>query len=371
MNSNNTVLRRDEEYILGLRRLYENYGYKNFKMSKFEKYDLYLENKSFLRNGNIITVTDPAGRLLALKPDITISIVKNINNSNLPEKFYYNENIYIADSSSGEIKETTQVGLEYIGDLDIRALGEILLLAAKSLSETADNYCIAISHMGLVSEIIDACGMKSSVNEKISQLIKDKNLHGLKALCAQYNISSENTARLCSLIKICGKLNEAIRLTDELIFDDISYNSLQELKNLSVILEKFQLADKFVLDFSVMNDYSYYNGLVFQGFIAEVPKAVLSGGQYDNLVRRFGSTASAAGFAVYIDLLSQFHYSKQEYDCDVLAVYDKDCDPAIVLNLQNEYVLKGMRCIALPFVPEHINFKTKITVSSDGSIINE
>ena len=61
MNSKNTVLRRDEEYVLNLRRLYESYGYKNFKMSKFEKYDLYLENKSFLRNGNIITVRQISG----------------------------------------------------------------------------------------------------------------------------------------------------------------------------------------------------------------------------------------------------------------------------------------------------------------------
>ena len=78
MSSNDTVLKRDEEYVLGLRSLYESYGYKKFKMRKFEKYDLYLENKSFLRNGGIITVTDPKGRLLALKPDITLSIVKNI-----------------------------------------------------------------------------------------------------------------------------------------------------------------------------------------------------------------------------------------------------------------------------------------------------
>ena len=77
MSTNNAILRRDEEYVLGLRRLYDAYGYKKFKMSKFEKYDLYLENKSFLRNGNIVTVTDPKGRLLALKPDITLSIVKN------------------------------------------------------------------------------------------------------------------------------------------------------------------------------------------------------------------------------------------------------------------------------------------------------
>ena len=136
MNSNNAVLRSDEEFVLGLRRLYESFGYKKFIMSKFEKYDLYLENKSFLRNANIITVTDPKGRLLALKPDITISIVKNVRKDDIPVKLYYNEKVYNSDSEAGEIKESTQVGLEYIGDLDVRGMAEILLLAAESLDET-------------------------------------------------------------------------------------------------------------------------------------------------------------------------------------------------------------------------------------------
>ena len=66
MNKKFEVMLRDEEYSIGLRRLFESFGYKKFKMRKFEKYELYLENKSFLRNGNIITVTDPKGRLLAM-----------------------------------------------------------------------------------------------------------------------------------------------------------------------------------------------------------------------------------------------------------------------------------------------------------------
>ena len=94
MSPVNTSLKRDEDLIPILRRLYESYGYKRFKMSKFEEYDLYLENKAFLRNANIITVTDPAGRLLALKPDITLSIVKNVREEALPQKVYYSENIY-------------------------------------------------------------------------------------------------------------------------------------------------------------------------------------------------------------------------------------------------------------------------------------
>ena len=75
-----------------LNQLYEEYGYRKFRMSKFEDYDLYAQNKDFLKKGHIITFTDGDGSLKALKPDITLSIMKN--NSGDSEKVYYNENVY-------------------------------------------------------------------------------------------------------------------------------------------------------------------------------------------------------------------------------------------------------------------------------------
>ena len=42
------VLQQEERASLSLRRLYAAYGYTHYKMSKFEEYDLYVQNKSFL-----------------------------------------------------------------------------------------------------------------------------------------------------------------------------------------------------------------------------------------------------------------------------------------------------------------------------------
>lgn len=366
MGSNDTILRRDEEYVLALRRLYESYGYKKFKMSKFEKYDLYLENKSFLKNGSIITVTDPKGRLLALKPDITLSIVKNIRVSDLPEKVYYNENVYIADGNSGEIKETTQVGLEYFGDLDVRALAEVLLLAAESLSNADEKYRIAISHMGIISEILDNANLDESGKSKVLKLISEKNLHGLKMLCENLSVDDESTKRICALVSLCGELGKVIEYASELVCGEISKSSYDELFALSEIIASFGLSQKFILDFSVMNDMNYYNGLVFQGFINGVPKNVLSGGRYDNLVKRFGVETGAIGFAVYIDLLDAFNYRVKEFDYDVLLVYSEDCDPIKVLSAEREIVASGKRCIALNTEITDLKYRFKAYLDKEG-----
>jgi ATP phosphoribosyltransferase regulatory subunit len=59
------------------------------------------------------------------------------------------------------------------------------------------------------------------------------------------------------------------------------------------------------LDFSIVNDISYYSGIIFQGYIEGIPEKVLSGGRYDKLLRKFGNRSGAVGFAVYLDLLER------------------------------------------------------------------
>ena len=76
MKQNDMPLMTGEESALaGLCALYDRYGYARFRMSKFEEYDLYVRNKSFLLSDHMITFTDTSGKLMALKPDVTLSIV--------------------------------------------------------------------------------------------------------------------------------------------------------------------------------------------------------------------------------------------------------------------------------------------------------
>ena len=70
-------LKNYEKAVFALREIYLSYGYLPYKMSKFEEYDLYLKNKEFLVSDRVITFTDTNGKLLALKPDVTLSILKN------------------------------------------------------------------------------------------------------------------------------------------------------------------------------------------------------------------------------------------------------------------------------------------------------
>ena len=146
------ILKREELAMLQLRELYRRYGYTQYKMSKFEPYDLYVRNKSFLVSENILTFTDTDGKLMALKPDVTLSIIKNIReDAGALQKVYYNETVYRTSSASRGYREIMQAGLECVGNLDLVAMGEVVSLAAQSLAAVSGDYLLDLSHLGFVS----------------------------------------------------------------------------------------------------------------------------------------------------------------------------------------------------------------------------
>ena len=79
MQFDQSVLTHTERRIFALRTLYSRAGYTSYRMRKFEDYDLYSRNKDFLLSDRVITFTDTNGKLKALKPDVTLSIVRNID----------------------------------------------------------------------------------------------------------------------------------------------------------------------------------------------------------------------------------------------------------------------------------------------------
>ena len=64
--------------------------------------------------------------------------------------------------------------------------------------------------------------------------------------------------------------------------------ALEELRGLCRALEDQGQTDHWKLDFSLVNSMDYYNGVIFQGFLQNIPFPVLSGGRYDNLPRKMG-----------------------------------------------------------------------------------
>ena len=337
---NDALLKYEEKLNLSFRELYGAYGYLPFRMSRFEEYDLYVSNKSFLVSDSVITFTDTDGKLLALKPDVTLSIVKNCRPAEgSVEKVYYNENVFRVSRGTRDFREIMQTGLECIGALDAAALAEVVMLAAESLALIDTRYVLDLSHLGVVGAAIDALGVDAAARAELVEALGGKNPHAIRAVLSAAGVSEEAAAPLYALLRASGKPSEVLPSLLSAFADNAAATAA--LSELSAIAEA--VGDERVrIDFSVIHDMNYYSGIVFRGFVPGVASGVLSGGQYDRLAGKLCGAEGACGFAVYLDLLED-RRELSEKDSEVFLLYGEGDAPDAVLRAANTLREKGMR----------------------------
>ncbi len=301
--------------------LYRSCGYRCFRMSKFEKYELYAGYKDFLVSDRVITFNDTNGELLALKPDVTLSIVRGAEfQPGRKQRVCYRESVYRPFGSEHRFREITQCGLECIGDLDGYDVYEVLHLAGESLRRISPDAILSVSHLGIVNGILEALNAEESLQQRFLKLVASRNLHELSSLFRQQNWSESlfsDVERLLALTCTMKELPANLRRSG---FSWLGEDCLTGLEELGSLLGEDDAG--MVFDFSVINDVHYYNGIVFQGFIQGVSEKVLAGGRYDSLLKRMNRRGGAIGFAVYISLLEQFPHAESKPDADVLLLYD-------------------------------------------------
>ncbi len=352
MKTEAEILRDPGDVARALGELYRSYGYSPFKMSQFEEYDLYVRNKSFLVSDHVITFTDTGGRLLALKPDVTLSIVKN--SRDVPgrvQKVYYDENVYRVPRGAASFREIRQVGLECLGDIDAYRAAEVLMLAAQSLACISEEYVLDVSHLGVVSSLIDAMEVSVAGRERIWQCVGQKNVHGIHEICCEEGIDPTKAEPLTALMNMGGDAEEALSLLRRLAPGEATDALADALSALQCVMPKGKLR----LDISVVNDMNYYNGIVFRGFVKGIPTGLLSGGQYDNLMKKMGKASGAIGFALYLDLLEAL---VMPVDCDVdtVVLYDDATPTRKIMARVEELRREGLRVSALKVPPTDMTY---------------
>lgn len=356
------ILKSEEKAILSLRALYRQYGYSPYKMSKFEEYEFYIRNKDFLISDRIIAFNDTNGKLLALKPDVTLSIIKNVEDiPGCKQKVCYNENIYRVSESTGQYKEIMQAGLECIGDIDLYDVYEAVYLAARSLELIDSEFVLQISHLGILSAVLDSVCTESRFRRQAIEYISRKNAHDLHRLCEEKGVPTEKAELLSQFVTVYGGRAQVLQQLDA-ICGSLAADAIGELKALSALLDRLPWADRIIFDFSVVNNMSYYNGIVFTGFISGISDAILSGGQYDKLMRKLHRKSGAVGFAVYLDLLEQLLQFTSGYDVDVLLIYGNETSCAKVTETVEKLIAEGKRVSAQKAIPPKLRYREMIEI---------
>ncbi len=358
MNFENHVLKNEEKAIFRLRGLYQKYGYSQYKMSKFEEYDLYVRNKDFLVSDSVITFTDTNGKLMALKPDVTLSIIKNSKDTaGCVQKLYYNENVYRVSKGTHTFKEIMQVGLECIGDIDNYHIYETIFLALESLKSISEKYILDISHMGIITDALDMLDASDEVRAALLKCIGEKNVHEITQICHAAGIDEQKADVLKQLILLYGQPQQVIPKLRKIIQSEKMTAAVNQLELLTDLLSKNGYGQNIRIDFSLINDMHYYNGVVFKGFVEGIPTGILSGGQYDKLLEKLGRKSGAIGFAVYLDLLERLHSDTPKYDVDAVVLYDTNTDLEAISMAVRQLADAGKSVMAQTSVPDKIRYR--------------
>lgn len=275
-----SILRREDRIVFGLRALYSKYGYRPYRMSKFEEYDLYAGNRSFLPSGGVITFTDTNGRLMALKPDVTLSIAKNLGGGPeaAPEKLYYDESVYRApgfgpglsgDNAGGPGISGPGGRLRHGrgGDAggaepggDIRGLGAGSV--AHGLSDGPGGR---------------AGAQRPGAGGAAARRGQPERAGGVGRLSSA-GAPMSAAERLASLLELYGPAQELLPRLRAGAATAAELAAVEELEGTARVLESFGCLGGVNIDLSITCDTEYYNGLVFKGYVPGAPSAVLSGG---------------------------------------------------------------------------------------------
>ena len=354
---NSSILKSEEKFAFALRSLYSRFGYGRYKMNKFEEYDLYVRNKDFLISDGVITFTDTNGKLLALKPDVTLSIIKNTKDvKGFVQKLYYDEHVYRISKDSHSFREIAQTGLECIGDISVPEICEVVYLALMSLQSISESYILDLSHAGLMTALFDCIGIEKEDKSKVVSFINEKNYDGVKSFGEEVSALAK---ALMTARRDIDVIKEAVAPYSE--NEEVKKN-FSEFEEIYLCLCKLGMKDKINIDFSIISDISYYSGTLFKGYVEGIPASVLSGGQYDGLMKKMGKSSGAVGFAVYLDMLERFGKEEKEYDYDTVVIVGEKTPPEKVIKTVSDLSSKGEKVIALKSVSESVRYKNIVRI---------
>lgn len=299
-----------KHYILDrMRQVIQSYGYRFIETPTFEFFDIFGQEVGTTPSKDLYKFFDREGNTLVLRPDMTPSIARAASKyfpiETEPVRLCYEGNVFINNNSyQGRLKESTQLGVEFIGENSVDADGEIIALVVNNLKAAGlEQFQISIGHADLFRQLMKAADFDAEAEETLRDLILNKNFFGVDEFLERHQVTDD----LRSLFSMLGKMYanpkewagmKEIALRFPGVADALSY--LQELYEL---LEVYDVTKYVSFELGLISSYSYYTGILFSGYTFGSGEPIVKGGRYDGLLSYFGKEAPAIGFALMVDQL--------------------------------------------------------------------
>lgn len=285
---------------------------------------------------------DRQGHVLVLRPELTTPIARMVSSrlkgSELPLRLCYSADVYRTESNHN--REFRQAGVELIGSADPLADAEVIALAIESLQKLGlKDFQFNLGHMGIFSGIMDELKIDAAFRLKYEDLLAHKDLVGIERLVEQSKFSDSAKQILSRIPHFHGQAEML-----EEVLEWSQSPSLQEavasLRKVYEYLKDFNVQEYVALDLGILRGFSYYTGVVFEGYVRDIGYPIVEGGRYDALYGEFGYALSATGFAMNLGALAE-RMSPKTKPCPEVLVYGEDVSK--VIQAVQELRAKGVQ----------------------------
>lgn len=304
------------------------WGYRQIMTPTMEFYDT-VGVASSTSDQKLFKLLNHRGTTLVLRSDMTSPIARVVSSllkeEPLPIRLSYHANVFRAfEEEAGREAEFFQTGVELVGDDSPDADAEVVALAIESLKAAGvATFKIAMGHVGflngLLEEVLSSHDHEQQVLKK--QLL-DRDYVGFRKAIQDLDISDSQRMKLEGILRLRGG-KEICDQAIELSGHNLARNSINHLCKVWEVLEAYGVSEHVLIDLTMIGDFSYYTGMTFEGYAAELGFPVCSGGRYDNLLRQFGRDVPATGFALKTNrILDGVKGNVEEAELPVLIRYN-------------------------------------------------
>ena len=300
MNINDSLLSSREKAIFALRQVFQRFEYHPYPKLRWEDYDFYVKHKAFLQNTPILSFHDYDGRLLALRPDVTLSLVRRYQANGLIQKWCYEETVYRVPEGAHGFQEMRQMGVECLGPLTEKEEVELIYMAGDSLKVLNQAFLLDISHTSLLPSLLLSLQIPDQVQALFMNAFQKRNLAEILSLSQNYDLNTKNVGIALQLIGHYGGLAEGLALLQQLPANPLLMQAIQHLVPLAETIQTQNpaLIKHLQLDSSMAPNIGYYRGLILRGYLPNAKGAILNGGRYDPLLEKLEKPDAGFGFAL-------------------------------------------------------------------------
>ena len=291
-----------------LHRVFHQYGFEDIETPTFEYFEVFSKEVGTIPSRELYKFFDREGNTLVLRPDFTPSVSRACATYFNPEKevvsLCYTGNTFINNSSfRGRLKETTQMGVERMGDDSPEADAEILAMTVECLLATGlTEFQVSVGQVDYYKAIFAQTGLSQEEEEELRELISQKNYFGVEELVKNKNMDKSLARVLSQLPQMFGStevLEKAKSLTD----NPQALKAVARLEEIYELLKVYGYEKYVTFDFAMLSKYHYYTGIIFQAYTYGTGEALIKGGRYNLLMKHFGKPAASIGFAIVVDNL--------------------------------------------------------------------